>query len=134
MIMPNSRGLWGCKSFKPGWYYLRTTFDIVDEYNNIKQRYTEQSFIKAKDLLHYLEAHVFIDHILISVQLYPALTKPRKLSKFRFWPKGQPSCYWDIEAPSLEDVRHFVKLPGIYEDDEALDLTVQKIPEPKQLW
>ena len=133
MRMPNSKGLWGCKSFKPGWYYLRTTYDIVDEYSTIKQRYTDQVFIKAQDLLRYLEEHLLIEHRLISVQMYPALTKARKLSKFRFWPKGQPSLCCEIEAPSPEDVRHFVRMPGIYEE-EYLDLTVQKVPEPKQLW
>lgn len=135
MRMPDSKGLEGCKSFKPGWYYLKATYDIVDEYSNITQRYTEQVFIKAPDLLQYLHEQLSVDHLLISVQLHPALTKVRKLSKFRFWPKGCPSLYWEIEAPSPEDVRHFVRVPGIYED-EHVDLTVQKVPEPKPqpLW
>jgi hypothetical protein len=133
--MADSKGLEGCKSFKPKYYYLKATYDIVDYYSNIQQRYTEQMFIKAPDLLTYLHEHLLREHLLISVQLRPTLTNSKRLSKFRFWPKGCTSLYWEIEAPSPEDIRHFIRVPGIYEE-EYVDLTVQKVPEPKPqtLW
>jgi hypothetical protein len=46
------------------------------------------------------------------------------------WLKGHPSLYWEIEAPSEEDVRRFIHIPSITAAERER-LIIKKEPEPK---
>lgn len=135
MRMINSKELMlGCKSYQPVWYFVRITYDAVDDFNNVNQRYVDESFIRTKSLIKHINDIMWPSSvIMVGLQVYPALARSKKLHKYKVWLKGHPSLYWEVEAPSEEDVRHFIRIPGI-PSEEIQQLVIKKEPEPKPLW
>lgn len=135
MRFVNSKELMlGCKSYQPAWYFVRITYDEIDMLNNVNQRYVDETFIRAKDLIKHIQDAMWPSYVVVvSLQVYPTLTNSKKLHKYKVWPKGQPGLSWEIEAPSEEDIRHFIHIPGI-SDAARQQLAVKKVPKPKPLW